>query len=96
MLNNLEKFLDRMTVSVKDIEGIIRTQLKVVESMREVRGKILKDLTLFRTGVDDDTHDEKGKVGCVAILKKTGFPCGSHVVEGSERCRNHTSRADKK
>jgi hypothetical protein len=97
MLNNLEQFLDRMTVSVKDIEGIIRSQLKVVESMREVRGKMLKDLTLFRAGgVDDDSSDDKGKVGCVAILKKTGFPCGSLVVEGSEKCRHHMPRVEKK
>jgi len=97
MLNNLEQFLDRMTMSVKDIEGIIRSQLKVVESMREVRGKMLKDLTLFRSGgVDDDSPDEKCKAGCVTILKKTGFPCGNTVVDGSEKCRHHMPRADKK
>jgi hypothetical protein len=67
--------------------------------MREVRGKMLKELTLFRAGgvVDeDDTPDEKVKTGCVTILKKTGFPCGSLVIEGSEKCRHHTSRVDKK
>jgi len=99
MLNNLERFLDRMTVSVKDIEGIIRSQLKLMESMREVRAKMLKDLTIFRAGgtVDiDDTPDEKDKAGCISIIKKTGFPCGSPVVEGSEKCRHHTARAEKK
>lgn len=99
MIQNLEQFLDRMMVSVKDIDGVIRSQLKLVETMREVRGKMFKDLSLFRAGGgidEDDTPDEKVKTGCVTILKKTGFPCGSLVVEGSEKCRHHTSRADKK
>ena len=98
MIQNLEQFLDRMMVSIKDIDGVIRSQLKLVETMREVRGKMFKDLSLFRAGTidEDDTPDEKVKTGCVTILKKTGFPCGSLVVEGSEKCRHHTSRIDKK
>lgn len=99
MLQNLEQFLDRMTVSIKDIDGVIRSQLKIVETMREVRGKMLKDLSLFRAGGsidEEDTPDETDKEGCVAILKKSGFPCGNIVVEGSKKCRHHTSRIDKK
>jgi len=99
MIQNLEQFLDRMLVSIKDIDSVIRSQLKTVEAMREVRGKMFKDLSLFRAGgvvYEEDTPDEKSKTGCVTILKKTGFPCGSLVVEGSEKCRHHTSRADKK
>jgi len=99
MIQNLEQFLDRIMISRKDIDGVIRSQLKLVETMREVRGNMLKDLSTFRAGgsVDEnDIPDEKSKAGCVTILKKTGFPCGSIVIEGSEKCRHHTSRVDKK
>lgn len=96
MINNLEQFLDTINGSIKDIEAIIRTQLKSVESLREVRGKLFKDLSRFRTGKtpeDGGDADEKTKAGCVTIVKATGFPCGRHVVENTDKCRHHTSRS---
>jgi hypothetical protein len=99
MLNNLEQFLDKIAGAIKDIDGIIRTQLKLAESMRTLRGTMLKDLTVFRAGgkiEEECIPDEKSKAGCISIKKATGFPCGSLVVEGSEKCRHHTARVDKK
>lgn len=95
MVNNLEQFIDTINGSIKDIESIIRTQLKSVESLREVRGKLFKDLSRFRTGKTHEESidvDEKTKNGCVTIVKATGFPCGRHVVENTDKCRHHTSR----
>lgn len=99
MIDNIDKFLNTITRSIKDIESIIGTQLRAVESMREVRGRLMKDMARFRVGdpleEEGDVIEHAVKVGCVTIVKASGSPCGRPVLENSLKCRHHTSRGDK-
>jgi hypothetical protein len=97
MIENIDKFLNTITRSIKDIESVIGTQLRAVESMREVRGRLLKDMARFRAGRLEEEEDvpETVKTGCVTILKTTGSPCGRSVIDKSDKCRQHTTRVAK-
>ena len=97
MIENIDKFLNTITRSIKDIESVIGTQLRAVESMREVRGRLLKDMARFRAGRLEEEEDvpEAVKTGCVTITKSTGSPCGRSVIDKSDKCRQHTTRGSK-
>jgi hypothetical protein len=83
--NKMDEFLDTMLGSVKDIDLAIRAQLKVVDSMKEVRGKIMRGVGVFRGQEEEETEC------CAAIVKKTGQRCANKAVEG-DRCGNHRNK----
>jgi len=91
MLNKVDEFIDTLLVSVKDIDMVIRDQMKSVTAMKEVRSKILKSVANFRG--EEDTED-KGKaaladdVRCVA-LKSGGDRCLNRRGVDSDCCKVH-------
>lgn len=91
MLNKVDEFIDTLLVSVKDIDAVIRDQMKSVTAMKEVRSKILKSIAGFRG--EEDTED-KGKaaladdVRCVA-LKSGGDRCLNRRGVDSDCCKVH-------
>ena len=90
MLNNMEEFLDTMLVSVKDIDAVIRDQLKTVTSMKEVRAKILKSVAVFRgQGEEEEAKPALAEdLRCVA-LKADGNRCLNRRGVGSDCCKTH-------
>ena len=91
MLNKVDEFIDTLLVSVKDIDAVIRDQMKSVTAMKEVRSKILKSVASFRG--EEETED-KGKtaladdVRCVA-LKSGGDRCLNRRGVDSDCCKVH-------
>jgi hypothetical protein len=90
MLNNMDEFLDTMLASVKDIDGVIRDQMKAVAAMKEVRAKILKSVAVFRgQGEETDVKPVLAEeLRCVGI-KSDGNRCLSRRGVGSEYCKAH-------
>lgn len=91
MLNKVDEFIDTLLVSVKDIDAVIRDQMKSVTTMKEVRSKILKSVASFR---GEEETEEKGKaaladdVRCVA-LKSSGDRCLNRRGVDSDCCKVH-------
>lgn len=91
MLNKVDEFIDTLLVSVKDIDMVIRDQMKSVTTMKEVRSKILKSVASFR---GEEETEEKGKaaladdVRCVA-LKNGGDRCLNRRGVDSDCCKVH-------
>jgi hypothetical protein len=90
MLNNMDEFLDTMLVSVKDIDAVIRDQMKVVTATKEVRAKILKSVAVFRGhGEEEEAKPVLAEdVRCVA-LKAGGSRCLNRRGVGSDCCKAH-------
>ncbi len=94
MLENIDAFVAGVESAVKDIDGVIRLQMKAVEGMRDVRRGLLGRITAYKSGAGIDGGDEvieHEEEGCSAIVKATGGRCGKRVVDG-ERCGNHRLR----
>ena len=91
MLNNMDEFLDTMLVSVKDIDAVIRDQMKTVTAMKEVRAKILKSVAVFRGQGEEESEVKTvlaDELRCVA-LKADGNRCLNRRGAGSDCCRTH-------
>ena len=92
MFNKMDEFVDTMISSVKDIDLAIRAQLKVVDSMKEVRGKIMKGVAGIRGQEEEEEEEEKPKISdevrCVAT-KADGKRCLNRRGVGSDCCKTH-------
>ena len=90
MLNNMDEFLDTMLVSVKDIDVVIRDQMKAVTAMKEVRAKILKSVAVFRG--QEEVVETKPTLAddsrCIA-LKADGNRCLNRRGADSDCCKTH-------
>jgi hypothetical protein len=96
MIDNLDQFMETIVSSMKEFDTIIKTQQKSTESLKLIRNKIIKDLTLFRGGkpIDEDQQEEKPKivldneVRCTA-MKGDGNRCSNKRATDSECCKIH-------
>jgi hypothetical protein len=99
MLDQIDDFLHGINGSLKDIDGVIKMQQRAMEGLRQVRGDIFDKIKDF-SGEDTIEHVggalEGGGGPCGVVLKATGAPCGKPSVEGSAKCRKHTSSRAKK
>ena len=86
-VDRIEKALNDIQESVKEMDDIIKAQLKSVESMRSIKMGILQKIMDFRVEANMGVTDE----GCVATVKSTGLRCGRKVADG-DRCSNHKPR----
>jgi hypothetical protein len=84
MIDKIEELLSGVNGSIKSMDGVIRMQMKVLESMREARTELMKSVTEYRGEVEHVEMEE----GCEGIVKATGARCGKKVVEEG-RCGNH-------
>ena len=88
----VDELLTEICGSLKEVDSMIRTHAKMIETLRSMKGSVLQKIANFKQGVSAD----EGEViapdeGCVAIVKATGERCGRKVVEG-DRCGNHRVR----
>jgi hypothetical protein len=104
MLEQIDEFLHDMNVAMKDIDSVIKMQQKATEGLRQVRSDILDKMKEFSGKDDLDTIEYVGGEvlegggaiePCGVVLKATGGPCGKPSLEGTAKCRHHTSRSKK-
>ena len=84
-----EELLDEICGSLKEVDGMVKTHQKMIETLRTMKLGILSKISNFR-GEDAIVH-ETGD-GCISILKATGVPCGKPVADGELKCRHHMKR----
>jgi hypothetical protein len=101
MLEQIDDFLHEINASLKDIDGVIKMQQKAVEGLRAVRASLTEKMKEFSGEESLDTIEHVGPAvegggPCGVVLKATGSPCGKPSVEGSAKCRKHTSSRSKK
>jgi len=103
MLEKIDEFLHDMNTSMKEIDGVIKMQQKATEGLRQVRSDIFDKMKEFSGKEELDTIEHVGApevescaCACAVILKATGAPCGKPSIEGSTKCRHHTSSRSKK
>jgi len=104
MLENIELFLAGIDSSVKEIDNVIRGQVKVIEGMRQVKSSIIQKISAYRECdgdnieiINDDipVSEDSTTGGCVTILKTTGLSCGKSVYLSTNKCKHHTSKKNK-
>lgn len=102
LLENIDQFLEGINASVKELDVVIRMQIKALEATRQARSGIIHKVSSFREGKQDDNDVDDtidpiivGDDGCITVLKATGSKCGKPVLNNTEKCRHHTSRKDK-
>ena len=88
-IERTEELLNEICGSLKEVDGMVKTHQKMIESLRAMKVGILSKISGFR-GEDVIVH-ETGD-GCISVLKATGMPCGKPVVEGELKCRHHMKR----
>jgi hypothetical protein len=77
MLDNLDRFLEEVNTSVKEMDKAIACQSKAIDAMRQVRNELLKKLVTFKKSSDPSesiTQTEKSEreAGDVFIVEDTG------------------------
>lgn len=88
----VEELLSEISAAVKETDGMIKTHMKMVETLQTMKTTVLKKMEKFRRGGVDESTDTIQHVGCVALLKATGMACGREVIPGGIRCREHARR----
>jgi len=104
MLEDIDKFLVSINASMKQLDNVIKLQQKTLEDLRKARSGILEQMKAFSGKEEPDTievvsdmfsnHDEDYST-CITIVKATGLPCGKPCLEGTKKCRHHTSAKEK-
>jgi hypothetical protein len=92
MLQNIDQFVTGIGSTVKEIDNVIRNQVKVVDNLRDTRKGLIARITAYKNGenLEEELVEENG---CVAILK-TGERCCDPVSSG-DRCVRHVKRTKK-
>jgi hypothetical protein len=108
MIVHIEELLNNLDGSVKELDIIIRNQIKIVASMKKAKFNLLHTITSFREGTETtedtvdmmDTTDVPEQIGsqpepdgsCPALLKKNNDRCSRPVVLGSSYCKLHSKK----
>lgn len=58
ILEGLDRFLDEINTSIKDLDKVISSQIKTTESIRQIRSDLFKKLTFFKKGEIEKSEEE--------------------------------------
>jgi hypothetical protein len=90
----VDALLGEIVTAVKELDGMIKTHARMIDSLRSVKNTVLQKITDFKEGVSDGEEEEIEHVdgGCMSVLRATGVRCGRPVHDGGVRCKTHTRR----
>lgn len=89
-LERTEELLKEISTSLKDVDVMVKSHQKMIETLRGMKNGILQKISDFRG--EESSEEASTDGGCVTVLKATGVRCGKPVFNGGEKCRHHTSR----
>ena len=92
MSERFDEIVAEVTKAAKDIDGVIRTQVKSIDSLRQIKASLVDKITVPQMGDGDLIEHEGGDGGCIVTLKQTGKACGKPVWAGGVKCKAHTPR----
>lgn len=101
-VHRIEELLEEIITSVKDIDGMIKTHTKMIDSLRGMKVTVMQKIMDFRGGsgggsggvksTDDTDVIQTVEAGCVSVNKALGIRCGKPVVAGMTKCKHHMPR----
>jgi hypothetical protein len=95
-IKRIEELLNDICMELKDVDNMVKTHQKMIETLRSMKNAILNKIGDFHS-----KPEEEGDVishiteGCITVVKATGLRCGKPVLGDGVKCRHHTSRKDK-
>jgi len=92
-IERTEELLADVCTALKDVDGMVKSHQKMIETLRGMKNGILQKISDFRG--EENGEEQSADGGCVTVLKATGTRCGKPVFNGGEKCRHHTSRKEK-
>jgi len=91
-IERIEELLTDICTSLKEVDGMVKTQQKLMDSMRGLKTTVLQRIADFRQGSHTENDECAAPSGCCAVLKTTCMPCGKEVVGDTGRCKQHSVR----
>lgn len=94
-MEEVDVLLGEIVTAVKELDGMIKTHARMIDSLRSVKNTVLQKITDFKEGVsasDDEEVVEHVQSGCIAVFRATGVRCGKPVYDGGVKCKTHTRR----
>ena len=93
MIDRFDEIVAEVTKAAKDIDGVIKAQVKNIDSLRQIKASLLDKIATPKTGDDEIEHTEEAvDRKCIVTIKGTGKPCGKPVWSGGVKCKMHTTR----
>lgn len=93
MIDRFDEIVAEVTKAAKDIDGVIKAQVKSIDSLRQIKASLLDKIATPKVGDDEIEHIDGAVDGrCIVTLKGTGKPCGKLVWSGGVKCKIHTTR----
>lgn len=94
MTERYDEIVAEVTKAAKDIDGVIKAQVKSIDSLRQIKASLIDKITVPSTGegdvIEHDDGDGAGK--CIVTIKHSGKSCGKPVWAGGVKCKAHTPR----
>ena len=90
MIQQYDEIVAEVTKSAKEIDLVIRSQVKAIDSLRQIKASLLDKITVQPKEDSAENVEECG--GCIVVLKATGKPCGKPAWSGGVKCKLHTTR----
>jgi hypothetical protein len=91
----VDTLLREIVTAVKDLDGVIKTHARIIDSLRSVKNTVMQKITDFTEGLSA-SDEEEGIVhvnsGCIAVFRATGVRCGLPVVDNGVKCKKHNRR----
>lgn len=90
-----EELLNDISTSLKEVDSMVKTHLKMVEGLRAMKHTILHKISDYQNNGNDDGEENHSSIGCTTVVKATGLRCSKPTFNGGTKCRHHTSRKEK-
>jgi len=90
MIQRFDEIVAEVTKAAKDIDGVIRAQVKAIDGLRQIKASLLDKITAQPK--EDAAEEEDESSGCIVVIKSTGKPCGKPTWSGGVKCKLHTTR----
>jgi hypothetical protein len=90
MIQRFDEIVAEVTKATKDIDVVIRTQVKAIDGLRQIKASLLDKITAQPK--EETAEGEEENVGCIVVIKSTGKPCGKPTWSGGVKCKLHTTR----
>lgn len=89
MIQRFDEIVAEVTKATKDIDVVIRAQVKAIDGLRQIKASLLDKIT---AQPQEAVEEEDESSGCIVVIKSSGKPCGKPTWSGGVKCKAHTTR----
>jgi hypothetical protein len=92
MIEQFDEIVAEVTRAARDIDGVIKVQVKSIDSLRQIKASLLDKIATPTGGNDEIEHSEDVAGRCIVVLKSSGKQCANLAWSGGVKCKVHTTR----